>query len=359
MRRPQRVNSYERVLKAINFEAPDCIPRFDGFWPEFTTKWRRVKGLDETAQPADYYRIDLAVCVGDESFFPSYAKTVDRSGEYVVQQDGWGRTVRRKEGGFFEETVDSLLQRKANLDRLEFESASLDSRYDSFMRDVEQHRRRDRAVFVKIGGVYIRSSFIRGTENLLLDMVADPTFCRVLFERVGSHLVQIGLEELRRVDAYDTGVWIYDDMASNMGPMFSPTTFESLLLPVYQKLIAKLKDAGCRRVFLHSDGNVMPVLDMLIDAGISGLNPVEPRAGMDVLKLRERYGKALALVGGVCNSVVLPRGDRDEIERHVRPILEAAREGGIVIGSHSIGEDITPETYDFYISLLECYGNYC
>ena len=227
-----------------------------------------------------------------------------------------------------------------------------------FTSQLERARQAEQAVFVKTGGPYIRASFARGAERLLEDMAEDDGFSRELFRRLGEHLLAIGLEELRRAGGYGLGLWIYDDMCSLLGPMFSPRMFERQLLPVYRLMIDGFKAAGCPRVFLHCDGNVAPLLDMLVEAGISGLNPVEPRAGMDALALRRRYGERLAIVGGVCNCAVLPRGDRAEIERQVRPLAEAGRHGGIVIGSHSIGKDVSPETYDYYIELLETYGTY-
>lgn len=44
-----------------------------------------------------------------------------------------------------------------------------------------------------------------------------------------------------------------------------------------------------------------------------------------------RNGKKVVFFGGVCNTEILPRGDRKEIEAHVRPLIELGREGGLVI----------------------------
>ena len=65
---------------------------------------------------------------------------------------------------------------------------------------------------------------------------------------------------------------------------------------------------------------------------------------------------SLAFIGGLCNTVVLPSGTDDEVREHVLYILSAAKEGGLVIGAHSIGEDISLERYEFIHSLLVEYG---
>src|SRR3972149_5414380 len=111
--------------------------------------------------------------------------------------------------------------------------------------------------------------------------------------------------------------------------MFSPKTFEQVFLPCYKKMVSTLKQAGARKVLVHSDGNIEAILDMLIDAGVDGINPVEPRSGMDMPTLKSKYDGRLCFVGGLCNSVILPGGDRQEIFRHVSRLLEAAAGGGV------------------------------
>ncbi len=211
-------------------------------------------------------------------------------------------------------------------------------------------------VFAKTGGPFIRSSFVRGDCHLLVDMAAAPQFAQKLFMFMARHLARIGLEELRRWDLYDTGVWIYDDMASVKGPMFSPKMAKQLLAPAWQYMIDAFKQAGAQKVYLHSDGDLMPLLDLFVDIGFEGLNPVEPRTTMDVVEIREKYGEKLGLVGGLDNSVILPRGNCAEIRAHVQRCLSIAKEGGLVIGAHTIGPDISVDTYDYVSQLIDDYN---
>lgn len=102
-----------------------------------------------------------------------------------------------------------------------------------------------------------------------------------------------------------------------------------------------LIDAGIKVIF-HSDGNLWQILDDLLNAGIDGLNPIEPLAGMDLGKLKRRYGKRLVLVGGIDCSVLLPLGTPEQIHNAVKEAIRvAAPGGGFFIGSSS---EITPST---------------
>jgi hypothetical protein len=114
--------------------------------------------------------------------------------------------------------------------------------------------------------------------------------------RRDDHLTTVGCEQISRWALNSTGIWIYDDMAYNHGPMLSPRQFEQALLPAYRHMIRAYKNAGAKYVFFHSDGDLRLLLDMLVDAGIDGLNPLERRAHMDIADLRRRYPR-LILVG--------------------------------------------------------------
>lgn len=351
------MSSKERVIKTLNFQKPDKTPIFDSFWGEFAENWRKEKGIGHEVDIRDYYGIDLSVLVADETFFPSSKGVLRKEGDYSISRDGWGRTVKTREGASFSQTIDTVLKNRNNLDNLKFEPANLDSRYQDFLEMVKEEKKK-RYIFCSIGGPFHRSSFIRGEAQFLMDLASDISFAKALVEKVANHLLSIGLESLRRGNLYDSGVWISDDMGSNDAPMFSPKTFAEIFLPVYKKIVSSLKKAGARKVILHCDGNVVSFLDMLIEAGIDGINPVEPKAGMDILELKKKYGNKLSYIGGVDNALVLPSGDKGKIKKHILPILEAGKEGGIIIGTHSIGPDIAVESYDYYHNLVQRYGNY-
>ena len=344
------MTSRERVMTALDFRAPDRIPLFDGYWPEFEAAWRQAKGLGPDADIRDYYGVDIAIAVGDETLAPSRARVLEQTSQHTVQRDGWGRVIRTVPRGFFYEQIENAVSERADLGSLPIDPPGLDSRYadlDSGMPALKERY----CVFAKVGGPFIRTCFVRGEVDFLSDMAADPVFARELASAVGRHLTAIGLEELRRWELYDTGLWIYDDMASNRGPMFSPRAADVVLVPVWAEMVQAFRRAGARKVVLHSDGNVAPLLGRLIEIGIDGINPVEPKAGMDLPALQARYGDRLALLGGLDNAHVLPRGDWPEVRRHVRRLVDVAREGGVVLGMHSVGPDIAVSTYDEVVRL--------
>lgn len=261
--------------------------------------------------------------------------------------------MRSLPGGYFSEEIDRELKEPRDLDGIRFEPAALPNRYEGLAQQALKAREAGKCAFAKIGGLYIRSHFLRGEAELLTDMAADELFCDELFDRVTDHFEQMALETLEHTQAYETGLFVYDDMAGPNGPMFSPRMFARYFLPRYQRIIATCRQAGCRHFFFHSDGHVVPMLDLLIEAGFEGINPLEPRCNPGLGELRERYGEKLVFLGGLCNTQILPRNNRRKIEAHLQPLLELARAGGVVLGMASIPAEMPPEAYDFAMRLMD------
>jgi len=354
------MTSYERVMAAFSFQKPDRLPRFDSFWPETVHIYRQKLNLPPNTDLADYFGNDLYVAVPEETPFKKVM--LAQNGDEVIYQDGWGSIVRERHDAKFREMLEPAIK---TYDDLEIDNengklwlpASDPQRYISFCRVVNAQKEKSKAVFAKIGGLFIRSTFMRGEVNFLTDLVADTGFATALVRRLAEHLLQIALHALSIGNLYDTGIWIYDDMAYNTTTFISPRTFAQIFQPTYAWMIEKLKKAGARYVILHSDGNILPLLDLLIDTGFDGIHPVEPKAGMWLPELRrkywEKYGSRLILIGGMCNAHTLPNGPISAIQAQAKAIISAGREGGVVIGSHSIGPDIPPEHYLAYDLVLQ------
>jgi len=348
------MTSKERIIKTLNFEKPDRIGRHHLYWEEFEDNFKKEKGMDE-ANLDDYFREDIYILYPDEGPFPSKeCSCLKMDGNSIYQRDTWGRIIRKKNNAKFIEVVETELKDKSDIDRMAFEPADIESRYSNIP-DINQLKQRY-CVFLKIGGFFQRTSWLRGEEEFLVDIALEPEFVKELASRTADHILGIGLEALKRWDLYDTGVWLFDDIGSNRGTVISPASFEGIFYPQYRKVISGLKKAGVNKILFHSDGNIEGILDMLVDAGVNVINPVEPRSGMDVAKLRKKYGKKLCMIGGADNINILPRGSRKEIEDMTIKILDVAKDGGVVIGVHSVGPDIPVANYEYYINLIDKYG---
>ena len=141
----------------------------------------------------------------------------------------------------------------------------------------------------------------------------------------------------------------HEDMAGKSGPLASPTHVREFIAPYYRRIWDLLHERGARLFDQDSDGDMNPVLDAFLDAGVNCMHPMEPAANMDIVKIREKYGKRLAFYGGLDKHVI--RRSKAEIVRELETkIPPMVRTGGCVIAlDHRIPNGTPLENYRFYI----------
>jgi len=142
--------------------------------------------------------------------------------------------------------------------------------------------------------------------------------------------------ELRRVAVIADPEYIlvslpYDDIAYKTSMLISPTWLREHWFPRLKVLVSAWHAREARCIF-HSDGNLWPVMDDLVAAGIDGINPLEVAADMTVRQARERYPQ-LVLTGGVDVSNLLPLGTPEEVRAACEENIAATGGRGYLLGS--------------------------
>ncbi|MFP4056145.1 MAG: uroporphyrinogen decarboxylase family protein [Candidatus Brocadiia bacterium] len=184
---------------------------------------------------------------------------------------------------------------------------------------------------------------LRGVEQFLMDIHLHPRLVHELIEVAQSY----DLPLLRR--AVRAGVDIVvlgDDYADKNAPFMSPRHFEEFFLPGLRRAVDAAHEEGAY-VVKHTDGNIMPILDRIVETGIDGLHPLEPAAGMSLAQVRQRYGNRLCLLGNVDCGPLLSWGTPDQVRAAVAQCLaDGAREGAFLLSSsNSIHSSVQPCNY--------------
>ncbi len=124
-----------------------------------------------------------------------------------------------------------------------------------------------------------------------------------------------------------------DDMAYKHGPMISPKQYETFVSPCIREVTTLIhehdKDG---KVFLHTDGDIYPMLDIFVDAGLDGLNPLEVNSGMSLSRVKKTHGNKLAFIGNLDTAELLPYGTEEAVRRQVHVILKEGMNGDIKTG---------------------------
>jgi uroporphyrinogen-III decarboxylase len=154
-------------------------------------------------------------------------------------------------------------------------------------------------------------------------------------------------------------MFIGGDVAYDKGLFFSPETWRAFFKPVLASMCRAFKAAKPDlKILYHGCGNAAAIFDELIECGIDAYQALEVKAGLDVVELKKKYRNRLAFVGNIDARDVLT-GSRQALKRDVLRRLNAAKGGGYIpMSDHSVPDNVPVENYDYYVELLERYGNY-
>jgi uroporphyrinogen decarboxylase len=200
-----------------------------------------------------------------------------------------------------------------------------------------------RAICFHHRAAFMWSAYLMGLDNLLMNMLAEPDLVELTMRKV----LDANMEVVRRAIRAGAEVIILgDDYAGNTGPMMSPEHFRQFILPPLTKMIFMIHEEGALCI-KHSDGDLYPLLDLLVSAGPDGINPIEPVAGMELKRVKQLIGHKVCLAGNIDCGRLLPLGTPDEVRAAVQQaILDAAAGGGYILtSSNSIHSSCNPENF--------------
>jgi uroporphyrinogen decarboxylase len=129
------------------------------------------------------------------------------------------------------------------------------------------------------------------------------------------------------------GFALCSDYCFNSGPFLSPEQFAEFIFPYLSSLIRGYRDLGFYTI-KHTDGNIMPILDQLVEAKPHALHSLDPQAGVDIAEVKRLFGDQVALIGNVnCSS--LDTGTPEEVIASAQYALQNGMPGGGYIYSTS------------------------
>jgi len=326
---------WRRIMAAAAFQEPDRVPIWDyldnrGVLEHFAPGESDLLAANVKA----YHGLGIDMCRG---FGSSFAAA--QEGTVNVGEDG---EPRSRISGLTQWNVRRAIRSLEDLKKYQPSPVAREWVYESFLPG--QRRMQDvfapHTMYIPGHGCGFHAAYdLMGIELFsyaVYDAFADVE--RVLDAHMQTCVMVAEAAAQAKICPF---FFIGDDIAYKDKLMFSPALLRRTFVPMLAAMCRPLNQAGIRVIF-HSDGYLMPIIDDLIEAGVAGLNPIEPIAGMDLAVLKRRYHGRLILVGGIDCSQVLPLGSVEDVERATIAALRAAGPGGgYFIGSSS---EITPAT---------------
>jgi uroporphyrinogen decarboxylase len=325
------MNSRERVLAALRREQPDRVPFVEG-------------GIDLPIQCAlmgrsDFLPEEVNAAIGLDNLLVEFLPPI--VGTYEVH-DGINFLAK------------SLLLTRADLDKLVFPDPEEPAFYRAGAALVQRNRGQY-AVCAKMRMGVSAMLMSMGLEAFSYALADDPGLIDTVLGRYADwtiaiirHLKDLGIDL----------VWTFDDMAYKTGPMFSPQVFREMILPHLRGLADAIKGEGFPWI-IHSDGNVMALLDDLLTLGFDALHPLEP-GPMDIAAVKRDYDQRLCLVGNIDLHYTLTRGTPAEVEAEVKERIATIGQGGgyMISSANSITSYCKVENVWAMSNAIHKYGIY-
>lgn len=340
-----------------------CFFREDPPRELFVELFGPLIGLEEewAAQGASPEQIDLSAFCFDRLrvvnvpglgiINPLPDVTLEEDDKYLIQTDYLGRTVKLcKDSATIPLPMDFPVKNMGDWLRLKTMFAWSEERLAGIGEQAAWlTRERENGAFVlaSISGGFDVIRELMGEENACLAYYDQPELIHEILETVSGANVRV-------LDAYSSVVTIdqlsvHEDLAGKSGPLVGPNIVDEFIRPYYRRSWDLLEARGTRIFCQDSDGNINPVVESFIRAGVNQLLPCEPAAGMDIVALRKKYGPALTYKGGIDKHVL--RGSFEDIRKELTYKMQPGMlGGGISFGlDHRITNGTPLRNYIYYV----------
>lgn len=365
----------DRMKKALAHQEPDRVPISDFFWGSFLERWRRELGLAPDADIYRYYDLDWQVVNPNmDPHIQPFEILRDDENEVTVRT-GFEAVIRKK----FDQAMPAFLSFDTDtpekLEAFRFDDPWDDRRYfsrgddqingvgDGFARDTAPWVGRldsiweDFPVFGSVCEAHEMIWRIIGTENVMLWMGEYPDVIARFVERLHAYNLELVRAQIQHGAGRLDGMVIWGDVAYKKGMLFSPVFWRKHFKPGVKAMIDECHSRGLPVIY-HGCGNVSRIFEDFIEIGVDAYNPLEAKAGLDVIDLRGKYGHRIGFCGNM-DVQIWAAGTKEELKAAVLRKLNAGKGGGLIFQSdHSVPGNVPGESYDYVVKLVREYGKY-
>lgn len=365
----------QRVLDALNHREGDRVPVGEFFWTNFVRRCRRELDVGDDFDPYRYWDLDVIVITPNMDPRITGIQVLKDTPDHKIVKTGYGATIERKQTIPMPHFVSFETESFEQMEAFQFDDPKDERRYfeaiddqinavgdelnlglPSFVDRVNMYAD-DLCVFGSVCEAQEQLWRMIGNDNVYYKMAEAPERLARFIERLGDFLVEIVEGQVAAVGDKLAGMYVWGDIACTRGMLFSPEYWRKVHKPQLKRICDAIHAAGLKVIY-HGCGNASPVFEDMIEVGVDAFNPLEAKAGLDVVELKRQFNGRWAFNGNI-NVQVLETNDQETIRKEVLRKLNAAKGGGYILQSdHSVPSNVDPATYDYMMRLVREYGRY-
>jgi len=352
------MNARERFNAVMRFEKPDRLPfmEFMFYWPETLDRWKD-EGMPADAEPVAYFGYDRFEWLPvDFNFIPPFEVQVLEEDEKTrVVRDAVGVVKREFKYGsamphyidFPIKTREDFLELKERLDPTSPERYP--SHWDKLAASL---RNRDYPVGLVCRGLLAFLRDFMDFNSMSVAFLEQPGWVAEMMDFHTDFLIRYWEKALSEVEV--DMVQLGEDMAFKTGPMISPALVSELMVPRYKKVTDFLQAHGVPARIIDSDGDVRSLIPLYLEAGLTGVLPLENNAHCEPVSLREQHPR-LQMVGGINKQTIALGGEHIERELAEKVGKVGPTGGYIPSFDHSVHPAVSFDAYRHYLARLRAY----
>ncbi len=353
------MNSRERVLQALERKPVDMIP----YWGDFTSiesqmqffgqKFFEADGLTQAVFQARFFNSDIInlPIVGFPGCYDIFCERLYEGEDYIISRNPFGGLQYWRKKPYFAKTLQSPVQRKEDLESIEpLDLNKFEMKIRALARHAEKLSERGYFILAEIKGPFETPwMFLRGLIPYMKDLATDPSFITRMIEVSFKPIMD--LAEMVVDEAPVDGIWVTDDLGERRSPFLNVDKYKAIYKPWHKQLVQRLHKKGVK-VSLHSDGNVMSLVEEFVDNGFDSIDPLEPEDNMKLLELKTRYGDKVTLMGGITRKIgTMPP---QEIYQHIGQIVKEAGPYGLILNCGAgVPSEMSLENFMHYSCAIE------
>jgi uroporphyrinogen decarboxylase len=374
-RSPNCLRKLARMNKTLRHEEADRVPISDFFWGSFIDRWREELGLPADSDIYRYYDLDWIVTIPNMDPHIKQFEIIEQNDEEVIVRTGFEAVIRKKFLDPMPEYVEFDTDTIDKMSAFQFDNPWDERRYlksgdnqvagvgDSFIRDLPpwtdavKSLYPDFPVYGSVCEGHESLWRIIGMENVLLWIGLYPDELGKFIDRIIEFALGITEAQIKAASGMLDGMVIWGDVAYTRDMLFSPEYWRRHFKPGVKAIIDLCHDNGLPVIY-HGCGNVARIFEDYIEIGVDAYNPLEAKAGLDVVDLRRRYGHRIGFCGNM-DVKVWAKASLEELKEVVLTKLNAAKGGGFIFQSdHSVPSNISGKNYDYVVNLVRQHGIY-
>jgi len=328
------ITSRELVIRTLDFKNSGRVPRH--LW---TLPWAEMNYPDELAEIRTAFPDDIETLAWPLTAEGFTSRPGDKEGEPYemgTYLDFWGCRFTSVHRGIIGETKEALINDE---DWLDDDKLVLPEKVLDIDKTAVNEYCRQSEKFIVAGDwarPFERLQFIRGTEQLYIDLMLRPKRMFATFEKVHDFYCRL-IETWAETDV--DAVWFMDDWGSQRSLLIDPGTWSELFKPMYRDY-AQIAHKHGKKIFMHSDGNTLQIIPELIDIGIDAINTQIFCIGVEQLS---KFKGHITFWGEIDRQHLLPHGTLNDIDNAVKSVHKTLWGNGGCVAQCEFGVASNPD----------------